>query len=352
MKSPLPPPSDHPRWKKFLCWLIASFCSLVLITAAFIYIVDPFDVSPIGVRAERPVMDLNQRFYYPLIVRTKKFDSYVFGTSTGRLLNPAELETEFGGRFANLGMNSATAWEQMQLMEFLLRENGPPKTIVIGVDGPWCDEAADKNRLTFRIFPEWMYDKNPLNDWLHQYNGRTLEIAGRLVAYWLGKREPRIPINGYEVFVPPESEYDALRAKAYIHAQQPLNETSLDQAPDLHFPALVWLDDYMQRLNKKTQVIFVFMPIHAIGIPKNPYSARGEWEKQCKQGFADIAERRNALAIDFRIPSDLTQEDENFWDNLHARVPVFTRITRDMGSASRNPKLHSGKGWKILKPKK
>ena len=44
-----------------------------------------------------PIMDLNQRFMYPQIVRSGRFDAAVFGTSTVRLLDPALLDARFGG---------------------------------------------------------------------------------------------------------------------------------------------------------------------------------------------------------------------------------------------------------------
>ena len=72
-------------------------------------------------------MDLNQRFMYPQIVRSGRFDAAVFGTSTVRLLDPQRLGAAFGGRFANLGMNAGTPWEQMQLADLFLRHVPRPR---------------------------------------------------------------------------------------------------------------------------------------------------------------------------------------------------------------------------------
>jgi len=71
------------------------------------------------------------------------------------LLDPEILNGPFQARFANLSMASATAWEQKTLVELFLREVKRPKALVIGLDAVWCAQEADRNRITFRGFPDW-----------------------------------------------------------------------------------------------------------------------------------------------------------------------------------------------------
>src|SRR3712207_6914903 len=56
-------------------------------------------------RSPSPIMDINQRFMYPQIVRSGRFDAAVFGTSTVRLPDPRKLGRAFGARVANLGLD-------------------------------------------------------------------------------------------------------------------------------------------------------------------------------------------------------------------------------------------------------
>src|SRR5262249_936018 len=149
----------------------------------------------------------------------------------------------------NLAMDSMTAWEQQEVAHYFLRVVGAPKVLIIGLDVVWCVRDANQNRLTYRGFPAWLYDDDPWNDYLHLLNIETLEIAGRLVGYHLGLYRRRMRDDGYEVFTPPEGEYDLARARSHIWGTRvreirpvvPAVELSLAQTADLTFPALAWL---------------------------------------------------------------------------------------------------------------
>ena len=58
---------------------------------------------------------------YPQIVRSKRFDSLIIGTSTSRLLDPELLDRLFHVRLANLAMDSTMAWEQKTMLDLFLR---------------------------------------------------------------------------------------------------------------------------------------------------------------------------------------------------------------------------------------
>jgi hypothetical protein len=57
--------------------------------------------------------------------------------------------------------------------------------------------------------------------------------------------------------------------------------------------------------------------------PGGPAAAR---EAVCKMRVAEIARRRGAVAVDFRIPSVVTRDDTNYWDALHYRLPIAARV--------------------------
>ena len=155
-------------------------------------------------------MDINQRFMYPQLVRSGAFDAAIFGTSTMRLIDPANLSQALGDRFVNLGMNAATPWEQVQIAGLFARKVAAPKRVIWGIDTTWCesDATAPEKRLTPRPFPAWLYDDSGWTDWPRLMNLTTLEIAGRLLAHRLGLMPERIRGDGYEVFTPPEALYD------------------------------------------------------------------------------------------------------------------------------------------------
>jgi hypothetical protein len=301
-------------------------------------------------------MDLNQRFMYPQIVRSGRYDSAVFGTSTMRLLDPAKLDGLFGGRFANLGLNAGTPWEQMQLADLFLRHVPRPKTLVFGLDTTWCEADADSpaKRLTFRAFPPWLYDEDPLNDFSEIFNLKSLEIASRVAMYRLALMPERIRGDGFEVFTPPEALYDAARARQHIwNGEARLIEVqpALPQ-PDASgggFPALAWLDALLARVPRGSEVVLVLPPIH-VAVQARPGSRAAARDEACKQAIAVIGARRGAATLDFRIASAVTREDTNYWDPLHYRLPVAEAFGAEIARAARTGEAPAQAPYRVLTP--
>jgi hypothetical protein len=331
---------DASAWRGMVRSLGITLAGGIAAVAIAIYLIDPYDVVPFSPPADRPMMDLNQRWLYPGVARSGRFDSLVIGTSTIRLLDPKRLDAAFGGRFANFAMNSATAWEQAQIARVFLHANGPPKTLVIGIDSVWCAPDADRQRITFRGFPEWMYDDNRWNDLLHILNSKTLEIAGRMVGYWLGLREPRYRYDGFEVFVPPEETYDLARARTHLYPggrlDMPPVEPPVRLSPaveeSLRFPAHDWVDALLGETGGRSRVILAAMPVHVAAQPRSGSEAAAI-EEVCLDRLAAIAQRHGALMVDWRYPSALTREDSNYWDPLHYRLPIAERLVDDLRTA-------------------
>jgi hypothetical protein len=342
-------------WRRFGLTFAAAAVGVAAALYGFVAAVDPYGTRVRPGRAPGPIMDLNQRFMYPQIVRSGRYDSAVFGTSTVRLLDPAQLGELFQARFANLGMNAGTPWEQAQLAALFLRYVPAPKAIVLGLDATWCEPDADRKRVTFRAFPPWLYDENPLNDWPELMNLRSVEIAGRVVLNRLGLMPPRIGPDGFEIFVPSEDAYDLDRARDHIRrtalqagraSEQPL--PAVEGAASAA-PALSWLDHLLASIPRQSEKILLFPPIHAAAQPAvgSPGEA-ADWA--CKARIAEIARARDATLLDFRRRSAVTTEDSNYWDALHYRVGVAQRIAAALRNAQ------AGKGdpadgfYRVLAP--
>jgi hypothetical protein len=317
---------------------LGAFIALVAGASAVIYsaiqLLDPYGVSPFRLPVAPAIMDINQRYMYPQIARRAEFDSVVIGTSTSRLLDPKQLDAAFGGRFANFAMNAGTAWEQTEFAKLYLRHNPEPRTFIIGLDWKWCTTGRNTERITFRGFPEWMYDENRLNDLPEVFNLKTLEIAGRKAGFHLGLMPERIRGDGYEVFTPPEETYDLARARFHLWKGRPSMRIEPENPPRrlepavanaLVFPPLDWLDDLLARMPARTKRLLVYMPVHVAAQPV-PGSLEEAERNICKSRIYAIASRRNALVVDFEISSPVTREDSNYWDPLHYRLPVAGRI--------------------------
>lgn len=327
-------------WREFLTRLLTTFAGGLAVCAGIIGLADPYGTLGHGLLGPHAIMDTNQRFQYPAVMRSGRFDSIVVGTSTSRLLKPSDLEGVFGGRFANLAMDSGTAWEQHRLALFFGAHARQPRTLVVGIDHVWCDPAADAMRITPRGFPEWMYDESRINDLAFMLNKSTLEIAGRRLAHAAGLMKVRIPFDGYEVFVPPEQDYDLARARQKIFggAARPAQleiERGVEPAPNdagFTFPALDWLDRITAPDQRWQRVVFLMSPPHVSALPTRG-TPHGDQEAACKAAIAAIARRKGIAFIDFRRASPITIADENYWDQLHYRVPIAKRIIDGMAAA-------------------
>ncbi len=330
--------SEARSFLKGFAMAAAGAAALVL---SFVLLLDPYGVSPLRLPLKRAIMDINQRYMYPQVARGGGFDSIVIGTSTSRLLDPKALDAAFGGRFANFAMNAGTAWEQTELAKLYLRHNPQPRMLILGVDEMWCLAGADIPRTTFRGFPAWMYDSNPLNDLPELFNLKTVEIAGRQAAFHLRLMPERIRGDGYEVFTPPEGEYDLTRARMHIWKDRPELRVTPESPPQalteaesaaILFPALAWLDELLGRLPAETRRMLVFMPVH-IAAQATPGSRAAAVNALCKTRMDGIAARHGAKVVDFAIDSPLTRDDSSYWDMLHYRLPIAGRIVAGMKAA-------------------
>ena len=258
-------------------------------------------------------------------------NSVVMGTSDARLLSPHSLENVFGGRFVNLALNAGTAWEQYRLIDLFIREVERPTTLLTALDHVWCDQDAAVGDITFRGFPEWMYDDNRFNDILYLFNGKAVETSVRQIGYHLGLKPARF-VAGYEVFTPEEANYDLAKAKRKIwkgksrqavEAVNPPYVPTREERANWQFPAITWLNEIFSRF--PGDVVVAFMPVHIRAQPV-PGSLAAAKEGECKQRIIDLAQRYHAPVIDFRIWSDITSNDSNYWDPLHYRLSIADRI--------------------------
>ncbi|MBM3544307.1 MAG: hypothetical protein FJX44_07380 [Alphaproteobacteria bacterium] len=325
-------------WRRFVLVTLGGFAVILALLAVFILLMNPYGNLPRILFSEHAITDINQRFQYPALVRSDRYDSAVIGASDARLLHPDALEKVFGGNFANFAMNAGLAHEQYRLADLFMREVKAPRTLLLALDHVWCDDKADQEIVTFRGFPEWMYDADWRNDLPYMLNAKAVEISGRRLRQALGFAEARF-LDGYEVFTPPENEYDAAKAKAKLwgkqgpearKAQVARYTVSSQRRASWQFPALVWLDEILTRFSGR--VVLAYMPAHIAAQPR-PGSAMDARREECKARIAEIARRHSAPFIDFNIPSAITSNDDNYWDPLHYRLPIAERIVQDIGQA-------------------
>lgn len=328
-------------WSRFLRALAVTALGLGAALLAFLYIVDGYDTVFFAPRFDREPVTSNQRFAFPALARKEKFDSAIIGTSTTRLLRPAELDPLFDARFVNLSMNDATAWEQAQLFGVFQRHHPRPKAVIFGIDVVWCEVGDDFRRLTPRPFPEWMYDEDRWNDLVNLFNLPALEETGRQFAYLTGLRKPKYGKDGYTNFLPPDAQYDPARAVLRLYGPggkvpppAPQQETVSDaEVAAWRYPMHPLMEAMLKSLPPETLKVLAVVPYHIHNQPAPGSRAARRWD-ECKRRLAAMAGAAgNGHLVDFMIESPLTTTDSNYWDVLHFRTGLTSILSRALAEA-------------------
>jgi hypothetical protein len=222
------------------------------------------------------------------------------------------------------------------MARLFLRHHPHPTVMVFGIDGMWCGVGAPAPRRAAQSFPDWMYDDNPWNDLPHLFNGKTLEVAGRVVGQWIRPKagRERHGRDGYMNFLPPATEYDLARARQHIYGsesprpvvgQDPPAASAVEMR-NWAMPEVMMLETLIGEIPQETRLLFVFVPYHAY-LQGGPGSRQRLQSNECKRRVAALASRRQrAMVLDFMIPSAITEDDRNYWDASHYTVETAARL--------------------------
>lgn len=337
--------SEEPaRWARFLRLLLGFVAAPMAFAYAFIALVDPWGMLPLSLPLPRETVTTNQRFSYPMLARDPRFDSVVIGTSASRLLRPPLLDEAFGGHFANLSMNSGTAWEQSQLLALFTRSRPAPRRVLIGLDMVWC-ESGPLRRLTPRPFPDWMYGANLWRGYGAILNPYAAEEAGKQALAMLGLARPRYGRDGWADFLPDDARYDAARARANL--VPPASEPAPAGVPAFDFPQHALLAERLAVLPAATGVLLFLVPYH-VSLQPRPGTLEALRWAACRQSIAAIVRARpGAMLADFMIPSAITRDDLNYWDPQHYRIGIADRLVHGLAAAAAG---RSGEDFVLLVP--
>jgi hypothetical protein len=309
---------------------------------AFVVMVDPWGMLPLSPPLKRVPISTNARFSFPALAHDPAFDSVILGTSTIRMLRPAVLDGLFGARFANLAMNSATAWEQSRMLALFARNHPAPKIVMVGIDAAWCTRVP--LRTSGRPFPAWMYDGSRWRGYREVANLYAVQEAANQFAVMVGLKRRRYGLDGYTSFLPDDSRYDPARVAATFAEW---GDAPNEAVAPVVLPALKMLADGLAALPPATRKLLVFMPSE-IGQQGVPGSDAAALLAGCKRAVSDIAAATpGTVVVDFQIDSPITRSRDNYWDPLHYRVTVADRLMQDIAAAESG---HATENDRILVP--
>ena len=329
--------SSSDPWKRFFRAIAGTAAVVAGIVYAFVVLVDPYDTLPLSPPADRPLVAGNQRFSYPSLARSNRFDSAIVGTSSSRLLRPEVLNPLFDTRFVNLAMNDATIYEQIQLFGVFSRTHPAPKVAMLGLDYRWCVTGPDYQRLTFRTFPAWMYRDNLWVGYREMFNLYAIQSAGQLFGMMIGVKRPDQGRDGYTSFVPPDATYDAARALQHLEGSVPAVPVGTRAgAPEAwEYPTMKPLRQMLASLPGATRKVLFFIPYNHRLLPAPGTEGAAVWDECRRRVVAEAGRAPNTLVVDFMRPSPITREDANYWDGIHYRTGIADRLARDLAAAGR-----------------
>ncbi len=323
-------------WSRYLKALFATLAVVSTVVYGFVVLVDPYDSLWFSPDLVREPVSTNQRYSYPALARSDRFDSAIVGTSTTRLLRPEQLDRLFEASFANLSMNSATAYEQSEIHRLFLHHHPQPRVMIYGIDTIWCTVEDSFQPFTFRPFPPWLYDEDPWNDLLYLFNFKAIEEAGQQFGFLTGLRAGRYGADGYTDFLPPQSEYDLARVQTALYGAggPPEPGTPLPGGPEptaetragWTYATHALLESMLAGVPAETTKILLFVPYHVTQIDWIPADQRAQYD-ECKRRLTAMAtELPGTHVLDFMFASSITRDDARYWDSLHYNTETASEI--------------------------
>ena len=322
-------------WKSFFRLFVILAVALFTAGYAFIVVVDPYDAIPFSPKWDRVPVDRDQPFFYPALARAERFDSAIIGTSTVRLLKPADLNERFHSRFVNLAINAASVFKQEAILDIFLRHHPKPKTIIFGIDHLYFEAKKFQPQLGDpSIWPEWLYDQNPYNNF-PPYRLRTLKHAWREFLAVTGLKTYKYGRDGYTDFTKPLDEYDLNRARVKIYGTRIPKPVAAVDPPVLlppetiramQFPALGVLKRMLDKLPEETVKILFITPFHHYTQPPPGSEEASRWREFLNRVTETARSRPGTWVLDFNIASPITTEDSHYWDAGHYTVIVASRL--------------------------
>lgn len=296
---------------------------------AFVAVVDPWNMLPLSPPLARVPISTNARFSFPALAREHRFDAVLVGTSTARLVRPVRLDWLLGVRLANLAMNSATAWEQSQMLLLFLRQHPTPKLVLIDLDAAWCHPNVPIEK-TARPFPTWMYSGSAYQGYAHIFNLYAVQEAANQFAVMIGLQHPRYGLDGYTDFLPPDDRYDPVRVNKIFRSWGPPDATPADDVP-LTFPTSALLAHDLAATPTQTRRLLFFPPITAEQQGATGSELARRWASCKADVLRIVGTMPNTSIIDFMIADAVTRNRSEYWDPVHYRVDVADRMMLAFG---------------------
>jgi hypothetical protein len=320
------------NWSRYCRLLLIVTALAALALYAAVLAIDPYDTGRFALFHRTGVPLYGQRMADASRGRDPQFNSAVIGNSTIQLLDPARLDAGLGGRFVSLAIPGTGPYEQLIVLGWFLHHHPDEVgTVIIGLDGNWCDHPRVFGPEGESYpFPAWLYAEKPWPYLDHMFSYKSLEAGIRRLAVIVG-RAPAAREDGYNDYEAGKI-YDPNAARTRMVNGGAGNDQAEDAVPGAaaaspngDWPEFAALAAVLRSLPDNVYVALIFPPRESSSVPP-PGSDAAALVAACKQKANALAgAHANLRIIDFLNDGPISRP-ENFWDDIHYRGAIARQI--------------------------
>lgn len=166
------------KTKEVLLFIIKGIFVLALALMPGVYAVvrmDPYMF--LGTQPKPYIYIPNERFQIPGMARHEEYDTVILGTSMIENFSERYASERLKANVIRLPINASYVTEQKYVLDIALKYHDI-KTVLWAVDYRTVDirhgDIYSKNNV---VFPKYMYDENPINDWRYIINHNNFYFA-------------------------------------------------------------------------------------------------------------------------------------------------------------------------------
>ena len=159
----------------------ASFFILLLLptllVALLIVVVDPFFHFHAPLKGE-PYLLSEERYQNDGIVKHFAYEALVTGSSTSQNFKTTDINRLWNVEAVKAPFAGASFKEQDSIVRTAISTNSDLKMVIRGIDLNGID--CDKDEMLYEDYPEYLYDRNPFNDYDYLFNKDVAELIGKM----------------------------------------------------------------------------------------------------------------------------------------------------------------------------
>lgn len=171
------------RWAALTLSLILLGLSSIV---GLVMLIDPFQIYHKATAFIPPIDNGYQIYANAGIAKSYDYDSIVIGSSMTENFTPSQLDALFGGSFVKLSVNAGTPFNHKQMLD-MAYANQEIKRVLYGLD---IELMASFYTTPKCEMPEYLYDKNLLNDVYYWFNTSVLTRYIPKCLKTLGQTDP------------------------------------------------------------------------------------------------------------------------------------------------------------------